>query len=164
MSEFSSTIRRTLERFGLERRGIDPEDVLQDIRLKLWKSFSSEKKIGSRASYISVAVNSALADCLRRARRMERVFQHERQKILLSSERASGGLLPDERAWEVVAEAVESLIESRRIVVKMFYLNVTLEEIAASLGWSVGKTRNLLYRGLADIRRKLKERGIEYEG
>ena len=34
------------------------------------------------------------------------------------------------------------------------------EEIAALLGWSEAKTRNLLYRGLADLRSALAARGI----
>ncbi len=163
LEEFSYSIRRSLEKFGLERRGIDPEDVLQEIRLRLWKKFASEKKIRSRASYISVVVNSVLTDCLRRARRTEKVLQHEKEKCLQSAEQPAGCFFSDERTWRIVAEAIDSLIESRRVVVKMYFLNANLEEIAASLGWSLDKTRNLLYRGLSDIRLKLKERGIEYE-
>ena len=34
------------------------------------------------------------------------------------------------------------------------------EEIAALLGWSEAKTRNLLYRGLDDLRQRLIARGI----
>ena len=54
-------------------------------------------------------------------------------------------------------------MESRRRVVRLFLLNMTLEEIAIFLNWSEAKTRNLLYRGLDDLKRMLKEKGIEYE-
>jgi len=64
----------------------------------------------------------------------------------------------------MVGEAVESLMDSRRRVVKLFLLNMTLEEISIFLDWSEAKTRNLLYRGLDDLKKKLKEKGIEYEG
>jgi RNA polymerase sigma-70 factor (ECF subfamily) len=37
------------------------------------------------------------------------------------------------------------------------------EEIAAYLGWTQDKTRNLLYRGLADLKKRLRDRDIEYE-
>jgi RNA polymerase sigma-70 factor (ECF subfamily) len=37
------------------------------------------------------------------------------------------------------------------------------EEIAELMGWTEGKTRNLLYRGLADLREKLSEMGVGWE-
>jgi RNA polymerase sigma-70 factor (ECF subfamily) len=37
------------------------------------------------------------------------------------------------------------------------------EEIAQLLGWSEAKTRNLLYRGLADLRERLTARGIGWD-
>ena len=36
------------------------------------------------------------------------------------------------------------------------------DEIEALLGWSEAKTRNLLYRGLSDLREFLVARGIEW--
>jgi RNA polymerase sigma-70 factor (ECF subfamily) len=62
-----------------------------------------------------------------------------------------------------VGEAVESLMLSRQRVVKLFLLNMTLEEIAVVLNWSEAKTRNLLYRGLDDLKKILRKKGIEYE-
>jgi DNA-directed RNA polymerase specialized sigma24 family protein len=40
---------------------------------------------------------------------------------------------------------------------------MTLEEIARSLNWTPIKTRTLIYRGLDDIKRKLKKRGIDHD-
>jgi RNA polymerase sigma-70 factor (ECF subfamily) len=37
------------------------------------------------------------------------------------------------------------------------------QEIADLLGWSEAKTRNLLYRGLDDLRSRLTARGIGWE-
>jgi len=42
-------------------------------------------------------------------------------------------------------------------------LNMTIEEISIFLKWSKDKTRNLLYRGLSDLKKILREKGIEYE-
>ena len=69
----------------------------------------------------------------------------------------------DKNAKEIVGNAVDSLMESRRKAVKLFLLNMTLDEIAIFLNWSRDKTRNLLYRGLSDLKKILKEKGIEYE-
>jgi RNA polymerase sigma-70 factor (ECF subfamily) len=37
------------------------------------------------------------------------------------------------------------------------------EEIAELMGWTEGKTRNLLYRGLADLRERLMAMGVGWE-
>ncbi len=63
----------------------------------------------------------------------------------------------------MIAQALDSILESRRKVVKLFLLNMTIDEIAALFDWSKDKTRNLLYRGLNDLKKILKEKGIEYE-
>jgi DNA-directed RNA polymerase specialized sigma24 family protein len=108
-------------------------------------------------------VSSTLVDCLRRSRRDERLMQHELEKIRLEGQGA-GENMPDAAALKkIIGEAADSLMESRRRVVKLFLLNMSVEEIAVSLDWSQDKARNLLYRGLCDMRKILKARGIEYE-
>jgi DNA-directed RNA polymerase specialized sigma24 family protein len=64
---------------------------------------------------------------------------------------------------DLVGRAVEALIESRRKVVKLYLLNMSIEEIALYFHWSKDKTRNLLYRGLTDLKKILKEKNIDYE-
>ena len=64
---------------------------------------------------------------------------------------------------ERLAAAVDSLIESRRKVVKLFLLDMTIDEIASFYNWSRDKTRNLLYRGLSDLKGILKDKDIDYE-
>ncbi len=45
----------------------------------------------------------------------------------------------------------------------MYLAGYSREEVAKVMGWSEAKTRNLLYRGLADLREQLKEMGITWE-
>jgi DNA-directed RNA polymerase specialized sigma24 family protein len=40
---------------------------------------------------------------------------------------------------------------------------MSIEEIALYFNWSKDKTRNLLYRGLSDLKKILKEKNIDYE-
>ena len=64
---------------------------------------------------------------------------------------------------EIVGKAVELLIDSRRQVIKLYLLNLSIQEIAGYLNWSQDKTRNLLYRGLADLKDLLKDRDAKHE-
>jgi DNA-directed RNA polymerase specialized sigma24 family protein len=49
------------------------------------------------------------------------------------------------------------LIETRKRAVKLFLLDMSIDEIAEYYNWSRDKTRNLLYRGLADLKSRVKE-------
>jgi DNA-directed RNA polymerase specialized sigma24 family protein len=37
------------------------------------------------------------------------------------------------------------------------------QEIADLCDWNEPKTRNLIYRGLSDLRKRLRDEGVEYE-
>jgi RNA polymerase sigma-70 factor (ECF subfamily) len=55
------------------------------------------------------------------------------------------------------------LTENRRITVGLYLQGMTTEEIGGLLGWSEAKARNLVYRGLKDLRRELRALGIDYK-
>jgi DNA-directed RNA polymerase specialized sigma24 family protein len=104
-----------------------------------------------------------LIDQIRKMRRQERLILHEKEK-LISEERENWGTAHSQDALrQTVGAAADSLLESRRAVVKLFLMDMTIDEISVTLKWSRDKTRNLLYRGLADLREMLKEGGVEYE-
>jgi RNA polymerase sigma-70 factor (ECF subfamily) len=56
--------------------------------------------------------------------------------------------------------ALLELVASRRGVVRMHLAGYPRQEIADLMGWSEAKTRNLLYRGLEDLRQQLTALGI----
>jgi len=62
-----------------------------------------------------------------------------------------------------VARAVDDIVPSRRAVVRMYLGGYAREEIATLMGWSEAKTRNLLYRGLADLRERLVTMGVTWK-
>ncbi len=153
----SRLIEAGITALGLERKGIDPEDVIQEVRIKIWKTLDSEKNIHDLSSYIMRTMNSALIDHIRTFRRQQKLLQYEEERCYLDKRTHFKNTVPENILSDVVGEAVNSLIESRRKVVKLFLLNLTLEEISLFLNLSKSKTRNLLYRGLADLRKKLSQ-------
>ena len=164
INRFSRFFKANIQKFNVQKNGIDPDDILQEVKIKIWKILEDEKKIKNYASYIRKIVDSSVIDQLRKFKREKGVFIHEKHKWI--SEQKSNYLTDislDINAKEIINQAIDSLIESRRKVVKLFLLNMTIEEIAIFLKWSKDKTRNLLYRGLSDLKKKLREKGIEYE-
>ena len=73
------------------------------------------------------------------------------------------GALEGAEVAQQVARALDTIPASRRPVVKMYLTGHPREEIAELMGWTEGKTRNLLYRGLADLRERLQAMGVGWE-
>lgn len=68
--------------------------------------------------------------------------------------------LEKKELMEIIKETIDSLIESRRAVLKLYFIGMDQPEITEYFGWSEGKVRNLLSRGLEDLRKALQERGL----
>lgn len=164
LNKFSRVIKGNLQKFNLQKEGIDPDDVFQEVRIKIWKLLNDEKKIVNYTSYIKKIVDSSVIDHIRKMRRERGLIQKQKHRTISEWKSTyEKNIDYDVNLKKMVIETVDSLLESRRKVVKLYLLNLTIEEIAALFCWSRDKTRNLLYRGLSDLKRSLKEKGIEYE-
>jgi RNA polymerase sigma factor (sigma-70 family) len=60
-----------------------------------------------------------------------------------------------------IAAALKVLPENRRLAVANHLQGLTTSEIGTLLGWSEPKARNLVHRGLKDLRTALRALGIE---
>lgn len=164
IEQFSQFIRVHILKFAPQRKGIDPDDILQEVKIKIWNVLNDEKKIDNYASYIKKIVNSSVIDHLRKIRREERVLIKElNRKIEEKRSTYNREKIESENFKNILGQSVDSLLESRRKVVKLYLLNMTLEEISEFFNWSTHKTRNLLYRGLKDLKKILHKNGIDYE-
>jgi len=164
LDNFAHFIRIQVHKYNLYRYGLDPEDILQDVNIRIWKLICNEKIISNYASYIKKIVNSSVIDQLRKCRHEEGLFNNEKRIRIAEREMAySKEAIHNKNLEEIVAKAVEMLIDSRRQVIKLYLLNLSIQEIAGYLNWSQDKTRNLLYRGLADLKNILKDKDASYE-
>jgi RNA polymerase sigma-70 factor (ECF subfamily) len=164
LNRFTVLIKIQINKFNLQKFGLDPEDVSQEIKIKIWKILHDEKEIKYYPSYIRKIINSSVIDLLRKWKREEGIFIYERQrKVSETKKDYLAELSNEDYLRETIGEAVKLLIESRRKVVKLFLLDMTIEEISAYFNWSKDKTRNLLYRGLADLKKILRKKDIDYE-
>jgi len=164
LNSFSHFIRLHIHKYNLQKYGLDPDDIAQEIKIKLWKVLLHEKNIDHQASYIRKVIDSTVIDHLRRLKREEESIQQGMMRVIAENSLSFYSDLPSEdKIQEIVLKALNQLIESRRQAVKLFLLNMSLEEIAKYYSWSKDKTRNLLYRGLKDLKKILKEKGIYYE-
>ena len=162
LARFAAMAKRVGQRHGFT--GGDLDEVIQEVRIRLWRALREEEKIAAvSASYVYRVAASASVDIIRRrrARRETRVrlSRLSGEAVLGESPAADLGQEGTEVERQV-ARAIDGLVDSRRQVVRMYLAGYGREEIADLLGWTEAKTRNLLYRGLADLREQLTKMGI----
>jgi RNA polymerase sigma-70 factor (ECF subfamily) len=166
VGRFDAFIRRAARRHGL--LGDEVDEAVQDLRLRMWKSLGTAELIRrANPSYIYRAAISASIDIIRRrrARRFEATALPDgTTDDLPDPRRTAEATLEGREIADAVHRAVAMLAESRRAVVRMHLAGYERAEIGDLLGWSEAKTRNLLYRGLADLRQILDSWGIRPGG
>ena len=141
------------QRHGLD--AVELDEVEQDVRIRLWRHADRERDGGTAPSYVYGAVMSAVMDLLRTRR------VHSGRRVSLDDVSYVLPAAPDSPAEAAVMAALEQALrqleQSRRVVVRLHLDGKDGYAIAAILGWSDAKVRNLLYRGLEDLRTILKE-------
>jgi len=172
----SSVIEQALTRFGdVARRagaahglsGDDLDEVLQEVRIRLWRTGESMTKLETLTpAYIYRAAVSSAIDLIRRRRarrelRMDLDAPAEHVLEYPATAPAADAAMMSADMLKTIETALDSLAANRQVVVRMHLQGYTREEIAAVLRWSEAKTRNLLYRGLEDLRLQLRARGIK---
>ena len=60
-----------------------------------------------------------------------------------------------------IAGCLAKIHERRRVVVGLYLIGDSVSQMVASLRWDEKKVRNLLFRGLTDLRRCLSARGFQ---
>ncbi len=165
LARFERALRSVGRRFRL--RDADLDELTQEVRIRLWKAEERESGSTATASYVWKTAEAAAIDLFRRRRTRD-------QRTALVAARPRDfplGAAPDpgERTEgrELVSQilqAVAELPETRRVPVRMHLAGYSRTEIGEALGWSEPKTRNLIYRGLADLRERLLARGVGPEG
>ncbi|MBL8981805.1 MAG: sigma-70 family RNA polymerase sigma factor [Gemmatimonadetes bacterium] len=173
----SAALERVLERFGARLRfvasryhlrGDDLDELLQQVRLRLWQAQQQPDAIeATPASYVYRTAVTAALDLIRRKQARHEVLaaDHEDGDMPdVATGTPSDRALGETELARIVAAAIDTIVESRRPVVRMYLAGYKPDEIAGALGWTTMKVRNLLYRGLTDLREALAQRGITAAG
>jgi RNA polymerase sigma factor (sigma-70 family) len=167
IARYTRLLGHVARRYGLPAEDVD--EVIQEVRVRLWRARPEGETIATLGvSYVyRTAISAALAVVHRHrgiggaAARRDRIDDREEDPEL-STPASSGPERQLERSElsRAVAEEVGALADARRAAVKLYLAGYRREEIADMLGWSQAKARNLIYRGLADLRAALARRGI----
>ncbi len=159
VARFDSLIRR-----AARARGVSPADVdeiVQDVRVRLWKTGASDENLEAlSASYMQRVALSAAIDLLRR-QRARREDSLEDVSITIANRSALLMPSPDRSEDAELAQrfelALAHMVRNRRLVVQLHLEGYPRDEIVTLTGWTEPKVRNLLYRGLEELRGRLRD-------
>ena len=158
--QYESRLRAFLRSRCPPGSGVDADDVLQDLWIKLWNLLEREKELRNPASYLMRAAVSTLIDAQRRAavRQPEGGFSGHDPELFAdeSTPEQQTALMLD---YDRLEHALDQLVDDRARVVRLYLQGFGTQELARLLRWSEPRCRNLLYRGLADLKARMKEQG-----
>jgi RNA polymerase sigma-70 factor (ECF subfamily) len=164
VEEFGTLLRRAIVRFCPHDKGLHFDDIEQEARLRLWRALQAEREVANYASYLYRIAATATIDAMRRIQ-----ARHEEQLETLIEQRIDEGevmIAPapvNDSPERKVMSAVEKLPDEQRRAVGLYLQGMTSQDVADLMGWTEPKSRNLVYRGLKELRKSLREEGMDYE-
>jgi RNA polymerase sigma factor (sigma-70 family) len=171
LDRYGDFLRRTIARLCPRTVGLSVDDIEQDARVQLWRALKSEREITYPGSYIYKVAVSATIRAIRRARaRGEEPLPEEHEaadpdvfRVLHTDPGSSPESLAERgEQLQTVRAALARLSKNRRVAVGLHFQGMTTIEIGDLLGWTEAKARNLVHRGLKDLRRQLGAEKTEY--
>lgn len=164
LEEMAPRLRDELCGFGYSANAPESDDLLQEIRIRLWKALKiRDGEIEFINSYAKKVVFSVFINEVHRIRRERQLISKaENQQRIECAERGcrQGS---DDLLKEVVVQALSSLSRNKSLVIKLRLEGFTLAEIAQLNRWPLSKVRNYYYRGIRELKRRLVRRGICHE-
>jgi RNA polymerase sigma factor (sigma-70 family) len=159
IARYARLIRSVVRRVGGAAGPDVGEEIEQRIRTELWKRCRCENPIEHPDTYVYRAA----------VRETVRVLRQEAARSGEPLMREPPALENDDphRRLEVkelqsaLLEVIERLSPERARAVRLHLAGFTVQEVMALCGWPYHKARNLIARGLAEVRERLRQRGID---
>lgn len=139
------------------------DDIVQAAVLKVHQLQRAEGNRVFSSSYLTKVAYSATVDEIRRMRRRREAPLDDVDPEVLGGG-SSGSAETTVRRRELnhaLRDCLGGVVEARRQAVTLFLLGHRVPEVARLLGWPEKRADNLVYRGLADLRRCLAAKGLE---
>ena len=157
--QYGRLITAVVARVGGARVAGARDDVAQEVLLALWKRLEREQTLEVGSSYVYKA---AVRETVRALRR-ELSKRHEALDENSAPPNSTSGpfehLAESERGARIES-CLGSLPLERERAVRAHLRGFEIREIMGLYGWPYQKARNLVARGMTDLRRLLREWGV----
>ena len=162
--EYGHVVRTAVRKASGGRSGLDVEDVEQSVLLEVWKQVRREQEIRFPSSYLYRAAIRETVRLIERQRKRKEESLDTRE----GTPRAAVARTAVERRAKVesielreaIAAGLGGLRPDRRKAVEGHLAGYRVGEIMQRYDWSYGRARNLIARGMADLRGRLRDMGV----
>ncbi len=166
LERYAGVLRAAIARTVGGNPELDVEDIEQEARIRVWKALAAERPNQRLDSYIYRVGVTAAIDAVRkaRARREERLGDVEEgggPEPAVAPPTWPDAVTGRREAVAVVRGCLRGLGDNRRRAVGLRLHGLTRGETAELTGWTEAKIRNLVHRGLKDLRACCRAAGIE---
>ena len=164
LAEYGVKVRRLIETHGLGQHGIDPADIEQEVRIRLWKALERDRNAAFHTSYIQRVVLTTVIDAIRAAK--SRPAEPLPDEVELGDTvLIDHGAGPERNAgagqdFRRITACLAELPQRRRKAVVLHLQGFSFREIGQFTGVSEEAARKLLDRGMVTLRERLEELGF----
>ena len=154
--QYSRLIRSAVARVAGPSATAICDDVEQKVLIALWQAMPGEQMPDHPSSYI---YRAAVRETIRTVRGLQQTSE-----LGPEADKADLSVLPDavleaKELGRAIRTVLSEIGADRRRAVTAHLVGYDVKEIMAMFDWPYHKARNLIARGMADVRRKLEARG-----
>ena len=161
VGRYGKLITRVIARVGGRVDASARDDIEQKVLISLWKQLSGEQRVNHPSSYIYQAAVRETVRALRQHDRRDQPATDEEEMVQVPDAGPdSQQQLASKQQAQQLEGALQRLSAERGLAVRAHLLGFEVEEIMTLQGWPYQKARNLIARGMADLRQHLMEAGI----
>ncbi len=154
--QYSRLIRSAVARVaGSSSAGIC-DDVEQKVLIALWQAMPGEQIPDHPSSYI---YRAAVRETVRAVRGLKETSELGPEADKADPSAPPDAILEAKELGRAIRTALSEIGADRRRAVKAHLAGYEVKEMMVMFDWPYHKARNLIARGMADLRRKLDARG-----
>lgn len=157
ISKYARLVRTAVRRVAGPLTDVVADDVEQKVAVALWRAMPGEQLPRHPASYL---YRAAVRETVRALRSRQRVGEVEFPEDHRDPSPSPDTLLESKELGMTIRDTLSTLAPERRRAVQAHLMGFDVQEIMDIQGWSYNRARNLIARGMADLRRELEKRGI----
>jgi RNA polymerase sigma factor (sigma-70 family) len=162
--DLSSYLISKLNSLGYQRHGIERDDLLQEIHIRIWKALKDDgHNIHYFNAYLKKIVNSVFINEINKINKENKALEMAGASFDPTNGTNNYGRTTDLSLKDVLVDSLDGLNERKQRVIKLRLEGFTFVEIAQLNKWSLQKTHGIYYSGLKDLKHKLGGKGIHYE-
>ncbi len=153
-----------LSSLGYIRNGVEKDDLLQEIRIRIWKAYRSRgDDIQYFNAYIKKIVFSVFINEINRIKKEDKLLEIARTNASQQDGSNEERLASHELLKKTLVASIGNINKSKQQVIKLRLEGYTIDQIARLNNWSYRKTCNMLYRGIRELKHEMRKKGIYYE-